>query len=484
MNKNSILKVLAVCSVTLVTILGVLAISSNYSFHSLKTVVQLNNQEVLADKTELAFLETKNLIEEPEFPLQISNKSQLSLSPNNSQQNIGSIHDKDDLEKSVSRIINPEKIIGPSDNSGFVKKSSIPVSKQSTSLIGFTSSTLANDSVDVDVNVEFTVTIPAIPLAEITNLLGFYPKADFTISRSGNQVTVKASRLKRSTQYVFGLKNQGICIKSCSTNAGVWNYALHFTTIHKEVYVYGKSVQNRDLVAYIYGNADANGKSIMLTGGIHGEEWRSGGLPQMVSYLEANPEEIVGQNKEIIIVPRANPDGAQRNIDNVNATGNLYSSVGRLNSNGVNLNRNWPDVWEPCGTSCGSLEGSEPEVYNLRDLTLSEGVTHLISYHAQWPPNGMIFLGSDTSFAPTYNFATWVSQRSGFPIGVFDGPGSSDDLGYVPGDQSVWGEFHNIRSLIIEATYRPNSDYNSGTLVARLGAPNNYPLFLALLRDF
>ncbi|MEI6728905.1 MAG: M14 family zinc carboxypeptidase [bacterium] len=467
----------------LAIVLGLLGFVNYVPIKNLKAVQQIANSQLTQNTQNLSFLETKNLIKEPEFPIEISNKSQISLSPNNSLQYIGSIHDKDDLEKDLTRIINPERIISPSSSANFAKQSPSPLQTQSTSLIGFTASTLANDSVDVDVNVEFTVTIPVIPPSEITNVLGFYPKADFTISRNGNLVTVKANRLQRSTQYTFGLKNQGICIKSCSSDAGTWYYALNFSTIYKEVYVYGKSVQNRDLVAYLYGNADKNGKSIMLTGGIHGEEWRSGGLTQMVSYLDANPNEIIGQNKEIIIVPRANPDGAQRNIDDVAATGNLFSSVGRHNARNVNLNRNWPDVWLPCST-CGAFEASEPEVFNLKNLTLGENVTHLISYHAQWPPNGILFLGSDTSFAPTYNFATWVSQRSGFPIGVFDGPGSVDDLGYVPGDQSVWGEFNNIRSLIIEATYRPNSDYNSGTLEARLGAPNNYPLFLALLRDF
>jgi hypothetical protein len=467
----------------LVVVLGLFGLLNYTGIKNLNSVRQIANPEYAQNTQDLSFLETKNLIKEPEFPIEISNKSQISLSPNNSLQYIGSMHDKDDLEKSISRVIDPETIISPSKSTSLAVQSNAPVQTQTTSLIGFTASTLANDSVGVDVNVEFTVTIPVIPPSEITNVLGFYPKADFTISRNGSLVTVKANRLQRSTKYIFGLKNQGICIKSCSTDAGTWYYALNFTTNYKETYVYGKSVQNRDLVAYLYGNADKNGKSIMLTGGIHGEEWRSGGLTQMVSYLDANPNEIVGQNKEIIIVPRANPDGAQRNIDNVNATGNLYSSVGRNNARNVNLNRNWPDVWLPCST-CGTVEASEPEVLSLKNLTLAENVTHLISYHAQWPPNGILFLGSDTSFLPTYNFATWVSQRSGFPIGVFDGPGSVDDLGYVPGDQSVWGEFNSIRSLIIEATYRPNSDYNSSTLEAKLGAPNNYPLFLALLRDF
>jgi hypothetical protein len=479
--KNSLTVKIVGILVVLSTLFLIGAFAKNTSINSLKSVYQLSDVNINTTSQDLGYLDTASLISQPEFPVQITNQSSLSLSPNNSVQNIGSIEDKDDLEKSVSRIINPDQIISPSSGSNFAQQS---VQTQATSLIGFTASTLPNDSVNVDVNVEFTVTIPVITPYEITSVLGFYPKANFTISRVGNQVTVKANRLQRNTQYVFGLKNQGICIgTSCSNNSGNWNYALNFKTNYKETYVYGKSVENRDLVAYLYGNADKNGKSIMLTGGIHGEEWRSGGLPQMVSYLDANPGEIINQNKEFIIVPRANPDGTQRNIINVNQTGNLFSSVGRNNARNVNLNRNWPDVWQPCAT-CGAFEASEPEVSTLRDLTLAEGVTHLISYHAQWPPNGMLFLGSATSFAPTFNFATWVSQRSGYPIGIFDGPGSSDSLGYVPGDQSVWGEFHNIRSLIIEATYRPNSDYNSGTLQARLGAPNNYPLFLALLRDY
>ena len=482
------LKTKLIAVITILTLTFGLGIYIQYANgQNNKTILrslEINDQNLIQNTQDLSFLQTTNLIDEPDFPVSLTNKNQVNLSPKGEIQSYTDLSDKDDLEKNINKIIEPQQIIKPNTKTSFVKQAISEVDPLTNVLTGFISSSLPNNSINVDVNVEFTLNLPAIPVYEIVDKLGFYPKADFTISRNANQINVKAKRLKRSTQYVFGLKSQGICIGgSCSTNVGTWNYALRFTTNYKETYIYGESVERRNLVAYLYGNANENGKSVMLTAGVHGEEWRSGGTTNMVAFLDANPEEIVGQNKEIIIVPRVNPDGVQRNIDNVNATGNLYSSVGRNNSRNVNLNRNWPDVWLSC-PSCGAFEASEPEVAALRDLTLSEDVTHLISYHAQWPANGMLFLGSDTSFLPTYNFASWVSQRSGYPIGVFDGPGSSDDFGYVPGDQSVWGEFHNIRSLIIEATYRPNSDYNSGTLEARLGAPNNYPLFLALLRDF
>ncbi|MDZ7728694.1 MAG: DUF2817 domain-containing protein [Dehalococcoidia bacterium] len=74
----------------------------------------------------------------------------------------------------------------------------------------------------------------------------------------------------------------------------------------------------------------------MLVGGIHtGEERQSVAIVRraMLAHFRDNP----GQRPEgirLIFVPNVNPDG--------------FASGSRLNSRGVDLNRNWPtDDWQP-----------------------------------------------------------------------------------------------------------------------------------------
>jgi hypothetical protein len=320
---------------------------------------------------------------------------------------------------------------------------------------GFASTSLANGSTDVDVRQDFSLTFTTPPSKSLVDSLRFYPPAEFTTNVNGNVLTVYPKRLQRSTNYVFGVKVAGLCTMDstqCVGRKDGWAHSLAFKTSLKETMVYGKSVQGRNLMAYFYGKNDANGKVIMLNGGLHGSEWRSGALDSLKQYLDAHPEEIAGKNKTLIITPLTNPDGTA--LDS------------RYNANFVNLNRNWPtNPWGE-GNYPGSGPLSEPETKALHDLTLAEKVTHIISYHSQWPPDGMIFLGDDYN-QDTINFANWVAAKTGYPVGMYPGEPA------VQGDQSVWAESKGIRALIIEATYMANSDQEK-----------NFPMQLALIREF
>jgi len=318
-------------------------------------------------------------------------------------------------------------------------------------LTGFTSSSIAYNQSNINTTQVFTVTFDVTPTADILKDFEFYPKTDFNYTLNGNTATITPTHLDRSTTYVFGLIKSRICPMEISYECPPYfKYALKFTTSFRETIVYGKSVENRDLVAHIYGKNDASGTKVMITGGIHGNEWQAGGLWMLVEYFDQHPEEFLNKNKTLVIVPTINVDGAQINR--------------KENSRGVNLNRNFPAYWE-WASNRGPYALSEPESLSLYNFTLKEMPNFLISYHAQWPPYGIVFLGNNDSLR-SMNFAVWVSSRTGYPIGIYE------NGAHVSGDQAEWAETVGITSVIIEATYAGNTDWNK-----------NFPMYLALVRD-
>jgi hypothetical protein len=325
----------------------------------------------------------------------------------------------------------------------------------STEMYGFTASSLRPGSTSVDVNQAFTVTFDTSVTPDLADALQFDPPANFDKQINGNQVTIYPKRLKRLTNYKFGIKSVSYCkltnLSPCQLAPTTYTHLLSFQTSFKESYIYGRSVWGYTLGAAIYGRDDAD-KTIMLTGGIHGLEWRSGALDNLINYLNNHPNEILNSNKKIIIAGDTNPDGRTLNI--------------RYNANRVDLNRNF--ATNPWGfeRNQGPFPFSEPESKALAEFTLAEKVDYLISYHAQWPPKGIIFRGDDNNPA-TQNFAKWVSERTGYPVGYYP------NAPYVSGDQTVWAEQQGIPSLIIEARSIHSSDQDI-----------NFPMQIALIRDF
>ncbi len=371
----------------------------------------------------------------------------------------------------------PEEIVPPSEplkesaNQVFSLNEVLP---QNQILTGFSSSNIANNAQNVDINSDLTLTFPGSVSPDIHNSLRFYPEVEFDKQVIGNQIKIKPkSPLDTYTQYVFGIKGQKVCdaLLTFCNGGDVWYYALRFTTNWRGSSVIGKSHEGRDIRAYFYGRQEANKPKILLTGAVHGEEWRSGALWQLMDYLNNNPNELLSRGKKMIIVPEVNVDGAAYNKSKVPEYGNQDNSFGRNNARGVNLNRNFPAHWKSCN-HCGSGPASENETQAIVRLTETQKPTHLISYHAQWPPNGMIFMGN-TKNPETVNFANWVAQRTGYPVGIYSGPETGQPTGgTVGGDQTVWSETVGVRSLIIEATWRANTDWD-----------RNFPMYKALIRD-
>ncbi len=112
-----------------------------------------------------------------------------------------------------------------------------------------------------------------------------------------------------------------------------------------------------------------------------------------------------------------NPDGEARS----------HAKYGRLNSNGVDLNRNFPFNWQAdwdrvgcwnyLPTSGGSTAGSEPETRSLINFIESHNIEALISYHSAALG---IFPGGDPWEANSVRFAKAIAGVSSYPFPPID----------------------------------------------------------------
>lgn len=144
--------------------------------------------------------------------------------------------------------------------------------------------------------------------------------------------------------------------------------------------IIGYSVEGRPLEVYTFGNGE---QQRMIVAGIHGgDEWNTINLAnQMVTHLNQNPHSVP-EDVTLYILPNLNPDGEAR----------AHNKYGRLNHNGVDLNRNFPvnwkmdwdraGCWNYLPTSGGTGPGSESETQALMSFLTSHHVQALISYHS------------------------------------------------------------------------------------------------------
>ena len=133
------------------------------------------------------------------------------------------------------------------------------------------------------------------------------------------------------------------------------------------VEVVGMSAQGREITARRFGSG---ARTLLLIGGIHGG-WEANTV-RLMNALIAHFDESASDfpaDTALIIIPVLNPDGLA-----------LGSGVfaGRMNANGVDLNRNWGCDWSPNAVwrqqrvNPGREAMSEPETRVLADFTLRE----------------------------------------------------------------------------------------------------------------
>ena len=142
----------------------------------------------------------------------------------------------------------------------------------------------------------------------------------------------------------------------------------------------GYSLEGKPLRVYIFGRGE---HERMIVADIHGgDEWNTLTFAnQLIQYLNAHPT-VVPDDITLYILPTLNPDGEAR----------AHDKYGRLNSNGVDLNRNFPvnwqadwdraSCWNYLPSSGGSGPGSEVETKALMNFIEGHKIEALISYHS------------------------------------------------------------------------------------------------------
>jgi predicted deacylase len=157
----------------------------------------------------------------------------------------------------------------------------------------------------------------------------------------------------------------------------------------------GSSVEGRAIEAYTFGTGETD---LLFVGGIHGGyEWNSSLLAyEMIDHLHTHPE-LIPKNVTMHIIPILNPDGlfAATGLEGRFVATDIMSNAmhtngaGRMNANGVDLNRNFACKWAPESTwkgkivSAGTAAFSEPEAAALRDYVNTIVPAAVVFWHSQ-----------------------------------------------------------------------------------------------------
>jgi len=178
----------------------------------------------------------------------------------------------------------------------------------------------------------------------------------------------------------------------------------------------GFSLAARPIEAYTFG---AGEKEYLIVAGIHGGyEWNTIALAnELITHINKNPGAIPS-DVTLYIIRNMNPDGEAR----------ANGVDGRVNNNGVDLNRNFPSEnwtadWDRDGcwiyrpTTGGAYGGSEPETRSVMSFIRSHDIEALISYHSA----GLgVFPGGVPWEEPSKQLAKALAKATGYPYPPID----------------------------------------------------------------
>ena len=145
--------------------------------------------------------------------------------------------------------------------------------------------------------------------------------------------------------------------------------------------IIGFSAAGRPIEVYTFG---AGEREYLIVAGIHGGyEWNTIALAnELITHINEHPE-VIPTDATLYIIRNMNPDGEAR----------AHGVDGRVNHNGVDLNRNFPSEnwiaeWDRDGcwiyrpTTGGLYAGSEPETRTVMSFIKSHKIEAMISYHS------------------------------------------------------------------------------------------------------
>jgi hypothetical protein len=239
--------------------------------------------------------------------------------------------------------------------------------------------------------------------------------------------------------------------------------------------VIGESAGGYPIESFQMGNGH---NQIVLIGAIHGGyEWNTALLAYRLLLYFSAQSELVPSNVTLHIVPVANPDGMYATTG---STGPFVvtdvsgdTTMGRTNSNGVDLNRNWGcdwssvAIWQQTVVSGGTRPFSEPETSALQGYINNVDPDVVIWLHSA---AGLLVPGNcqDVFHESSWRAASIYGAAAGYPIGEF--------TAYpVSGDAANWLAQHKIASFTVELTDHQHLDFErnlDGLLALLTGVEN------------
>jgi len=231
--------------------------------------------------------------------------------------------------------------------------------------------------------------------------------------------------------------------------------------------VIGQSVAGRPLEVYQFGTG-ALGR--MIVAGIHGaNEYNTIALAdELINELTVRPSQVPPE-VTLYILRSLNPDGEARGRE-AWLNGTPAPPFGRANEHRVDLNRNWPSVWQAewDRTGCWNLlrlngghgPGSEPETQALMNfLLVHTEIDALINYHSAALG---IFPGGQPPDANSLDLADAVDAVSRYPYPPID-------TGCKFSGQLIdWASEQGIAALDIELSNHRDSDLNQNLAILRV----------------
>lgn len=265
-----------------------------------------------------------------------------------------------------------------------------------------------------------------------------------TVSTSG-KVTFKNAGTVKITVKTYNGKTA-----SCNITSRYVDYTTAYTSYNQlkkdicnlgdnypdlvKVYTIGKSAMGQDITMLTLGKGSKKG---LVVGGIHArehisvtftmrcvEEYIRAYYSKTGKYGNYNMKQLL-TNYTLYVVPCCNPDG----IDIVNGKIPLFSNqkqtpdIFKRNARGVNLNRNFPFVWDQISGTTepnnpqegykGDSAGSEPETKALMSLCYSNNFRFMFSMHCMG--NNIYWRDSENGYVPNAeNIANDLRDNCGY----------------------------------------------------------------------
>jgi hypothetical protein len=214
-------------------------------------------------------------------------------------------------------------------------------------------------------------------------------------------------------------------------------------------FIIGSSVSGRPIDVYRFGTGSVER---LIVAGIHGgSEANTTQLAyELMNYISEHPD-VIPDGVTLYILPCLNPDGAARSQD----------ANGRVNDNGVDLNRNWDANWQAdwprdgCWnqgpSTAGPLAMSEPETIALANFIRGHHFDAILSYHSA----GLgIFAGGQPPLEASIRLAEAVAAVSPYPYPPVD-TGCLYTGGLVD-----WAANQGIAALDIELSTHVGTDFD------------------------